>query len=228
MAHVNGRLRPLTTRLSSERVPRVKYSTLCPSRSDSPSAAIRAMPINFGWEETISGSNGSKVIGVGAVSPFVRLTITPKLKPVKPGKQTHRHAERETCLLLSRSTTGVSDSGRVGSIRVQTSLRDETSPLERAIPRVCGVNPTRLTCRNEPEGDDLCLDSAFVSDDMHVATTVINKRHSRCVHVRRATGIIPLILRHGSCCDDDWGMTKVRVPARASSWLPNIIQDVPV
>src|SRR5208282_620066 len=57
MAHVNGRLRPLTTRLSSERVPRVKYSTLCPSRKDSPSAAIRAMPTSF-WRESVSRNSG--------------------------------------------------------------------------------------------------------------------------------------------------------------------------
>jgi len=44
-----------------------------------------------------------------------------------------------------------------------------------AVAWVGSVNPTRLTGRNEPEGDALCLDSAFVSDDVHVDTTLVNK-----------------------------------------------------
>ena len=70
-----------------------------------------------------------------------------------------------------------------------------------AVPRVWGVNPTRLTRWNEPDGDDLCLDSAFVSDNVHVDTTVVNKRHPRCVHGTRASGIVGLILGHCSCRD---------------------------
>src|SRR5208282_1858326 len=66
MAQVNGRLRRLTTRLSSDRVPSVKYSTLCPSRSDSPAAAIRAMPTSFGGDSK-SGSSGCAVIGAGDI-----------------------------------------------------------------------------------------------------------------------------------------------------------------
>src|SRR5580693_8298713 len=46
MVQVNGSLRWLTQRFSRERAGRVKYSTLCPSRSDSPSDARRAMPTN--------------------------------------------------------------------------------------------------------------------------------------------------------------------------------------
>ena len=97
-----------------------------------------------------------------------------------------------------------------------------------AVPRVGSVNPTRLTCRNQPDGDDLCLDSAFVSDNVHVDTTLVNKRHTRCVHGPRAAGIIPLILCHRSRRDNDQGVAKMRVPACTSSRLPNIIQDIPV
>src|SRR5215475_15517046 len=60
MAQVNGRLRLLTTRLSSERVGSVKYSMLCPSRMDTPFAASRAIPISLG--RSGSGSNGRVVI----------------------------------------------------------------------------------------------------------------------------------------------------------------------
>ena len=99
---------------------------------------------------------------------------------------------------------------------------------EMAVPRVWGVNPTRLTCWNEPDGDDLCLDSAFVSDNVHVDTTVVNKRHPRCVHGTRASGIVGLILGHCTCRDNDQSMAKMRVPACTSSRLPNIVQDIPV
>src|SRR5713226_5481636 len=78
MAHANGRLRPLTTRLSSDRAPRVKYSTLCPSRSDSASAAILAMPTNFG-RDSKSGSSGREAIGFGDVRHLFAYGI-PNLK----------------------------------------------------------------------------------------------------------------------------------------------------
>src|SRR5277367_6590194 len=68
MAQVKGRLRPLTTRLSSERVPSEKYSTLWPSRSDSPAAAMRAMPISLGVESrSESGRSGREPIGTAVV-----------------------------------------------------------------------------------------------------------------------------------------------------------------
>src|ERR1700685_3729631 len=44
MVQEKGRLRLLTQRLSRDFAGRVKYSTLCPSRSCSPSDARRAMP----------------------------------------------------------------------------------------------------------------------------------------------------------------------------------------
>src|SRR5207245_4527837 len=101
------------------------------------------------------------------------------------------------------------------------------SSSEGAVPRSWSVNPTRLTGRNEPGGDALCLDSAFVSDDVHVVAT-LNKRHPRCVHGPRAGGIVPLIGRHRSRRANDQGVARMRVPACGSSRLPNIAQDIPV
>ena len=97
-----------------------------------------------------------------------------------------------------------------------------------AVTRIGNVNPSRLTGGNEPDGDDLCLDGAFVSDDVYVLTTVINERHSCCVRVRRATRIIPGVVRHGSGYDDDQGMSGMGVPASTSSRLPGVIQDVAI
>jgi hypothetical protein len=57
----------------------------------------------------------------------------------------------------------------------RNGVESVSSSSEMAVARVGSVNPTRLTCRNEPDGDDLCLDSAFVSDDVCVATTKIDK-----------------------------------------------------
>ena len=106
--------------------------------------------------------------------------------------------------------------------------RISLSSSERAVPRGWSVNPTRLTCRNEPDSDDLCRDGALVSDNVHVGATFVNKRHPRCVHVRRAGGIVSLILCHCSCGDKDQGMARMRVPAGAPSRLPDIDQDRPV
>src|SRR4029077_5869669 len=71
MAQVKGRLRLLTTRFSSDRVGRVKYSMLCPSRIDSPCAARRAMPMSLGLSE--SGRRG-KVDIFAFCSPIVVAT----------------------------------------------------------------------------------------------------------------------------------------------------------
>src|SRR4029077_7042612 len=71
MAQVKGRLRLLTTRFSSDRVGRVKYSMLCPSRIDSPCAARRAMPMSLGLSE--SGGRG-KVDIFAFCSPIVTAT----------------------------------------------------------------------------------------------------------------------------------------------------------
>src|SRR5215470_6337784 len=67
MVQVKGIWRLLTQRFSRDFASRVKYSTLCPSRIDSPSEAIRAMPTSRGLSE--SGSEGRMDI---FYSPFVR------------------------------------------------------------------------------------------------------------------------------------------------------------
>src|SRR5438309_6010455 len=71
--------RLLTQRFSKDLLGSVKYSTLCPSRRDSPSAASRAMPINCGLSE--EGSKGREDM----YSPFIRLMLLRKPKPVKAG-----------------------------------------------------------------------------------------------------------------------------------------------
>ncbi len=46
-----------------------------------------------------------------------------------------------------------------------------------AVPRVRNVNPTRLTCRKDLNGDARRYDVAFVPDDMRMVTTGIDKSH---------------------------------------------------
>src|SRR5579863_768711 len=70
MVQVNGICRLLTQRFSSDLAGRVKYSTLCPSRRDSPSEARRAMPTRWG----LSG-RGNKGRDSMTYSPFVRYTV---------------------------------------------------------------------------------------------------------------------------------------------------------
>jgi hypothetical protein len=44
--------------------------------------------------------------------------------------------------------------------------------------RVCSFNPTRLTCRNELDGDGRRHDVAFVPDEVYVVTTGIRARQT--------------------------------------------------
>ena len=98
-----------------------------------------------------------------------------------------------------------------------------------AVPRVWSVsNPARLTRRNEPDSNDLCLDSAFVSDDVHVIAASSQQMSSRlCIRWGVHPGSAPL--------DTESlipAVTMIRVwlmmcvPTFASSRLPNIGQDV--
>src|ERR1700757_1506324 len=66
MVQVNGIARLLTQRFSRDFAGKVKYSTLCPSRMDSPSEARRAIPTSRGLSGR--GSKGREAI----ISPFVR------------------------------------------------------------------------------------------------------------------------------------------------------------
>src|SRR5271154_2776728 len=72
MVQVNGICRPLTQRLSRDFAGRVKYSTLCPSRSVSPSEARRAMPTKRGLSG--SGSKGREDILIRLLFAYNMLT----------------------------------------------------------------------------------------------------------------------------------------------------------
>src|SRR5580692_7532959 len=79
MVQVKGRPRPLTQRFSSDFAGRVKYSTLCPSRRDSPSDASRAMPTSG----DLAGSANKGRLGIFA---FCSPTINLKTALVKKNK----------------------------------------------------------------------------------------------------------------------------------------------
>jgi hypothetical protein len=98
--------------------------------------------------------------------------------------------------------------------------RDSNS--EVTISRIWSVNPSWLACGNEPDGDCICLDIPFVTNNMYVGTTEFNKRHPGGVDPRRATEIVRFVPRYRSRGNDDQGIAGVSMPAGASSWLPNI------
>ena len=80
------------------------------------------------------------------------------------------HPHRGVCKFRTRCHGSASS-------RSLARCRIRSSSSEMAVPRVRGINPSRLTCWNEPDGDGLCHDGALVSDDVHVLATVVNKRH---------------------------------------------------
>src|SRR5580704_17305669 len=106
----------------------------------------------------------------------------------------------------------------------QTSL----CPLEVAIAGVCNFNPTCRTCWNHLDGDGLCFDGAFVTNDMHMISAIIDKPHPCCVHMRLTSGVMPFIVRHCPGCDDDQTIPRMRVPASASARRPDIFHYVDV
>jgi len=93
---------------------------------------------------------------------------------------------------------------------------------------VCNVNPPRVICRNELYSDGLCLDSAFVPEDMYVIATKIDKRYSCVVNMRSARGIVTLIVCYRSHSDDDQAVPRVRVPSSASTGSPDITLHIDV
>ena len=95
-----------------------------------------------------------------------------------------------------------------------------------AVSRICNVNPTRRTGRNELNSYGSCLDSAFVPEDVYVVATGIDKHSPRFVDMLLAVGIMPIIVRHGSGGDDDQAMPRVGVPTCASSGCPDIALHV--
>src|SRR5712672_653744 len=70
MVQVKGMPRPLMQRLSRDFAGRVKYSTLWPSRSDSPSEARRAMPTSGDFP---GSANSGKLDIFVFCSPIIRL-----------------------------------------------------------------------------------------------------------------------------------------------------------
>ena len=75
--------------------------------------------------------------------------------------------------------------------------------LERTVAGICGINTAWLARWNQPESNDLGFDCAFISDVVYVAATTIDKCHPHCVDVRRATGIVPVIMSDRSRGDND-------------------------
>src|ERR1700733_3948944 len=69
MVQVKGICRLLTQRFSNDLDGSVKYSTSCPSRRDSPSEAMRAMPTSRDLSD--SGSRGREAIRFALCSPIV-------------------------------------------------------------------------------------------------------------------------------------------------------------
>src|SRR5258708_8633899 len=69
MVQVKGMPRPLVQRFSRDFAGRVKYSTLCPSRRDSPSEARRAMPTSGDFP---GSANSGKLDIFVFCSPIIR------------------------------------------------------------------------------------------------------------------------------------------------------------
>src|ERR1700757_1040576 len=70
MVQVNGIWRLLTQRFSRDFAGKVKYSTLCPSRIDSPCDASRAMPTRRGFSG--AGSKGRDAMYIGRLFAYNR------------------------------------------------------------------------------------------------------------------------------------------------------------
>src|SRR5262249_39628520 len=95
-----------------------------------------------------------------ALKSFHLLELRPRGHHDWPVKPTIR-SPREACEFRTRC-----HEARPGDHSRGVEIRPSSS--EGAVPRSRSVNPTRLTCRNEPDSDDLCRDGAFISDDVHV------------------------------------------------------------
>src|SRR3954471_14674043 len=124
--------RLLTQRFKRDFDGRVKYSTLWPSRTDSPSAARRAMPTSRGL--SLRGSKGREDISVRLL--FAYANPATKLRQARWGRR-ERHGRRDTpvdscwtrlrsSLLISSHPTQPTSSAlfRVrGSFLIQRKLR---------------------------------------------------------------------------------------------------------
>jgi hypothetical protein len=127
---------------------------------------------------------------------------------------------------LQRCQRALGAPARCASSDPSQQRRISPSSSERAVPRVLSVNPTGRICRNELDGSGACLDGAFVPEDVCVVTTGIDKPLSLCVHLGLAVRSVSFVVRHRSHRDDDQAMARVRVPADASFWRPDVALHV--
>ena len=95
-----------------------------------------------------------------------------------------------------------------------------------AVPWVLGVNPADRSFRNELDSDLFRHDVAFVSEYVHVTTSGIDESHAPRVHVRLAIWVVRVITCHCTVGDNDQAMSGVRVPAGATTRLPDITLHV--
>src|SRR5260370_28947899 len=101
MVQVKGMPRPLVQRLSRDLAGRVKYSTLWPSRRDSPSEARRAMPTSG----DLAGSANSDKLDIFAFySPMIKLRNT----AVKSRWEEDKEMVSEPLSLCRGKTSGTS------------------------------------------------------------------------------------------------------------------------
>ena len=100
---------------------------------------------------------------------------------------------------------------------------------EMAVPWVCNVDTTGLTCRNEPDSDDLGhLGAAFVPYDMHVVSTGVDEPHSHRVDMGFTLWIVAFVCCYRSGGDGNQRVAGMTVPACVSSRLPDIALHVQV
>ncbi len=100
--------------------------------------------------------------------------------------------------------------------------------LEMAVLWGWGVDAAFGTLGDELEGDGAGRNGALVSDEVDVVPSVIDEAHALGVDVGFAVGVVASVFGHGSFCDDDQAVTRVGVPAGASSGLPDVVLDVQV
>src|SRR5262249_18915859 len=99
---------------------------------------------------------------------------------------------------------------------------------EMAVAGARDIDATRLSGRNEPDGDGVRLDRAFIANNVDRAPAVVDKRHPSGVDMRRAIRVVSLVLSHGASCDKDQGMARMGMPAGRATWSPDIADDTAI
>src|SRR5579871_1428161 len=127
------------------------------------------------------------------------------------------------------ATESLIESQRGGlSVPDGLSLTESDGSLEVAVSWVWNVDSACGACGDELDRGGLRHVVSFVSDDVYVVATVIDEGHVPGIDVGFAVGVGPVVLRDGSCGDNDEAMAGVCVPAGASSGLPDIALDIEV